>query len=60
MTRLSIVSLCLLRRARRLTMAPSLALSIPWSLESQEAASSGAASTSAVHTAPSLTRGSRT
>jgi hypothetical protein len=60
MTRLSIDSLCLLQRARRLTMAPSLALSIAWSLESPGVASSGAASTSAVHTAPSSTPGSGT
>jgi hypothetical protein len=60
MTRLSIVSLSLLRCARRLTMASSLALSITWSCEPQGGALSGVASTSAAATAPSLRRGSRT
>jgi len=60
MTRLSIVSLWLLRCARHLTMATSLALSITWSLEPQGDAPSGTTSTRAVATALSLTRGGRT
>jgi hypothetical protein len=60
MTRLWFVSPCLVRCARGLTMASSLALSITWFLEPRGGTLSGVASASAAATAPSLTRGGRT